>query len=399
MKYWRDVRLSVFAFALYIFFSPLDLILNFNGMGTVLKFLGLIIIGISTIELFREHSPLPARKEYLAALIYSLYYLASLTWSYYEPNIALVFTILNLALFFIITTIRPFTEKEYAIIVLSSIFGVVTFSTIMIMNSNTMLYLKRVTILFGDKIIDPNDMGANFILPLFLCMDFLRKPLNHWLKTVFLLFIFLIGFAVILTGSRGALFAIIVGFIFYILFNNHISIKKKSLWIILSAVSCVLLYFLISGYLPEVVKARLTIRSILEDKGSDRLILWNDAMNIFVNSDIFRIVFGYGLANFPFIHENNYALLIGTHNLFIQNLIEGGLVALALLFLLLFYVLKGVIKKRDWVAASILIATIIVSCFLETVCKKFFWNALIFASVHVISKNSTGPNMGGQFRK
>lgn len=379
------LRISTLLFALYMVMSPLDMILNIFGTGTILKFIGILIIFTLIIEYMLSRSRLKFNLGIILTIIYCAIYLLTSIFSKYVQIFPS--SVINLGLFFILIVLKDFSLREYKFLLKSTILGAVFFSIYMIINIESMLFFQRVTIVIGGHFVDPNDMGANLLLPFFLCIEYIRLNRNKIVMFICITSMLIITYAILLTGSRGTLVALALGLLTYFILNFKKYGVKVLLFAPIFTLFIITFYFSIEDFLPEVVRTRLSIDALMADKGSGRLIIWDNALAIFKNSDLFRLFFGYGFGNFPYLHSDYYGIYVGSHNLFIQNLLEVGLVGFLLLLSILFVIANKAFRKGHIVLLGMLIATLIISGSLETINKKFFWNALIFVSMQIVSKS------------
>mgnify|MGYP001389636144 CR=1 FL=1 len=380
-------RLSTWFFGIYLLLSPLDMALNIFNSGTILKYIGILTIFICVLELIKNRVSIKLDRLQILIIFLFVYYLASVLWSDSEPRIGNAISIINLALFYCIMTMRGYTENEYKFIRFFCLVGALIYSIYMIVNAKNLLLYERVTMGFGGELIDPNDMAASLILPFFLGIQIIRQNSRNIFGKFAVVNVLIIGFAILLTVSRGALLSLIIGLIALVLFSSSVSMQKKCIGIVFSILICIMLYQLVEGYLPNTVKSRITLSQVLEDRASDRFTIWKNAFHLFSNSSVFRMLFGYGIANFPVLHLKIYGSYVTTHNIFIQSLLEGGFIGLILIMSIFTEAVRKTLSKHKWVMFGILIATIIVSCSIETINKKFLWNALIFASINIVSKS------------
>lgn len=381
------IKITTLLLSLYMFLSPLDMISSINGTGTILKYLGIMLIAAFVMDYIIKNSRLNINLLVLTVLAYCMLYLITSLLSEYIvvfPN-----SIINLAIFYLVIIVRPITSSDYNIISFSCILGALVLSVIMIFNSSSMLYFDRVTFGFQGQYVDPNDMGANLLMPFFFCVQHIQFKKKHYIRSTFYIAILLtISYAMLITGSRGALLALLVGICVYVFGYAKVSVVKKIIYITLLSSLCIFFFLSVQDFLPQVVKTRLTLDRIIQDKGSSRLIIWGNAIDIFMNSSLFRVLFGYGYRNFPALSLNRYGVYVGTHNLYIQNLLEGGLISFLLLSRILIFNIKKAMKSENNVLLAILISILIISLSLETINKKFLWNALILASIQIINNPS-----------
>lgn len=138
---------------------------------------------------------------------------------------------------------------------------------------------------------------------------------------------------------------------------------------------------------------------------SKREIIWTAAWKKIANSDLAQIIYGYGASyssdlyddiDDPYVMEVHYAYRyqvkernahwMSTHNLFLQDMLEGGLLLLGLQLAIIaasgIMILK-LLRKEPLVAISlgtvyaIVFATLVLSSSRGMIANKFFWIAIM----------------------
>lgn len=212
-------------------------------------------------------------------------------------------------------------------------------------------YGSRETLMILGTATDPNEFAAIFIITTSLSIYYIVNEKKKILRVVLLITVVMEIYAVLLSGSRGALMSVIFAILIAVLKNLRISLR--------GFVSLIMV-FLIGGYLiikyvipmiPEDVLMRLTFEALLEDGGSGRSDLWIKAIDEVWNGSIFSMLFGYGqggmVVSARFI--NNTSTM---HNQLLQQLVNYGIIGLGLYLNLIFRVYQNIrIKNRDYIAA------------------------------------------------
>jgi O-antigen ligase len=129
--------------------------------------------------------------------------------------------------------------------------------------------------------------------------------------------------------------------------------------------------FAVIQYLDLATIQRFSVDNIVQNKGSDRLIIWNMAMDQFRNAPLC----GIGIGSFQSI------TLRGVHNQFLIVLVETGIIGFLLYAISLIYFFKKALRSKTSLLAAVLIGTCIVIFFLDAYNKKFFWNAILISII------------------
>ena len=196
-------------------------------------------------------------------------------------------------------------------------------------------------LLFGEN---PNSTSTRMALAfLYFFYILIQDPLIYGkLRYVGLLAFFPLLMTIVLSGSRGSLFSLIIGIIMLLMFSK---IKKytKLFLVFLMSIS----FSFIINYL-SVNEINLDRFNSFIDEGNTggRQEIWSVAMGIFYDYP----VFGVGEAGYFNEISHRYSIAIDTHNLFIYLLVCGGILSLLLFTWFMIILFKNVIvnyKKKE----------------------------------------------------
>ncbi len=208
---------------------------------------------------------------------------------------------------------------------------------------------------------NPNIFGEYLVNIFFIVVGLLISNKNKWGKAMLALFALVVSHQIILTYSRGAWITYLIGIgVFLLLYNWK--------WIV-TLIPLGILGLIIA---PNSVKQRLIsiVYSFKDSSFFYRIEIWKNAIKM---SKIYGIKgLGYGYQSF---HEYyaHYKIpgfnATHSHNLFLQILLESGIVGLILwLYIVLstlFYnvvrILKNslIVKYKEWISLVILLAIMI----------------------------------------
>ncbi|MBQ1246848.1 MAG: O-antigen ligase family protein, partial [Clostridiales bacterium] len=140
-----------------------------------------------------------------------------------------------------------------------------------------------------------------------------------------------VGTIVLMSGSRGGLLT--MGCIVMVwLFNLKGPIRMKILLALIAFVAIVL-FCAENGIGPKILY-RFSITRLISDGGGGRMPIWKAGIEKFLTSDPLHVIFGYGHGSYTTSvryvaigHDDPYI----AHNMFINALLEGGLVGLGLI--------------------------------------------------------------------
>lgn len=189
----------------------------------------------------------------------------------------------------------------------------------------------------------PNFLGSFLLLSLPLSVYLIKKNNNVYLKALFSLFFLVQFLALIFSGSRGAWMGFLGGVLFFIF---YLFFKKNKKVFIIGGISFVLL--ITSLFLGSNIFSQRLQSSFNFSKGGvlARTSLWPASWNSFLERP-----WGYGLENQREVLIASYDVNWGTfnkvnvmfdraHNIFLDILLETGLVGLFICLIFGFFVLR-----------------------------------------------------------
>lgn len=205
-------------------------------------------------------------------------------------------------------------------------------------------------------------LGPLFFLGLGALKDKLRNKVESKVTISFLVFCLVLYFlAVYLSGSRGALIALVASSLFFIGYFIYIGsglVLKNVLKFFF--IFILVTYFLASALvlvnfanISNLIKESNNLRSI-----QSRICLWKISREAVKE----RPIFGTGLASFENTAGNNKICDPGVanypHNIFYNFWLETGLLGLASFFTLVYIVWKGLSRSKNYLAVGIMAALV-----------------------------------------
>lgn len=159
---------------------------------------------------------------------------------------------------------------------------------------------------------------------------------------------------IFLLNSKGISLAILT-LIFYTGFNSFKKSNLAKIFIGISLIGFIGLLLLASiNDKSKFFNAYNPIPSLLQENNDERLKLWNDAFQLFLEKPIlghgnghFRIEYlKYGLDNYKF-SKDNFIYLNHAHSFLFEHLAENGLLGVLMFFMLLIYPLINALRKKN----------------------------------------------------
>lgn len=313
--------------------------------------------------------------------VYATYVVAR---SFFSANIeSAIYNILGVCLIFVIAILfstQKFDEvnRKRMIKIWLSVGVISVLQFLLGDRSGINQYTSRTTLRILGSALDPNEFASIFVIIIPLCASELYRCKRKAYKLFLSLFMIVCLYCVLLTGSRGALLAVLVALCYL-----YIKILKKSF----SGFLLVSLLILIAGFIlfeyflpllaPDVVK-RFSIEALIMDQGSGRSVIWLEVINKFIDGSVFTWLFGFAYGGLKVGSLFNMSTDT-MHNQFVQELISNGFIGFVLYIYLLVNVYKNM-KKYNFMYLPILIGMICMSLTITMGAQvKQYWFLLMMA--------------------
>lgn len=400
----RSSVLPALFLAFYAALVPFDNILWLTKeWGTFTKYLAILTalsvladrIVVGRGRIVRPH---PAYRWWL---IFAVIAILSSFWSVnQDATIMGLPTLIGLITVFFIVLIQPWNMEHLKIIEAGILIGGLVIAAIGIYMYFGAIYYPqtvRLSLVSGQRLIDPNHFAASLILPLSIALNrLLEKKSRLFLSAVPFSLMLL---ALILTGSRGGLVGFSVAAI-YLFWKGKRSIRL----ILVLVLASVLGVFILPQLFTPALQQRYTLQDIITTQAAGRFPLWKSAIDAFWK----RPLSGWGYDSFSTLTGGTIAYLHRqvVHNIYLQALSELGVFGFAVL---LFGLIAGyrVASRyalednfyRGVVAA--LLGIMVISFSLGTLNYKYFWLVQMLAFIVPCSnvcKSVKTVSTQGEFR-
>lgn len=381
-------HIGVVAICLATYFAcePLTFITAFGGMS-FLKLATMPILAVLLVAMFVSSSkhgikPIRFNGVHLLALIYLMY---STTTLFYYKNETATTQLKDLYLAYlvlILATCRPLNKRETKLISIAWLFvGVVCM--MLVLNSNETIYGDRTVIIINGSYEDPNQFCAYFVMPILTALSILLNANRPLKKVLSLVYVGVLFFTILKTGSRGGLMGVGVAVFVYLFFATKGVIKKIAM-VCGMALIAVMMFTVLMPYMPEGVQKRMSLEAVENDKGSGRFTIWQFLVNYTLNGDFKTMLFGHGLlSTYEIMHENFFTNGVA-HNQTIQILFDQGILGLCTFVPLVLTALLRTIKKNK-VAFAALCSIIVFSMSLTFYTFKPMINILMMCALQTSS--------------
>ncbi|MBO5480395.1 MAG: glycosyltransferase [Clostridia bacterium] len=384
-KNLRDVRtnehgkLEIYSLCFYILLLPVAT--GLSGLIGDISFLNYIAIFYIIETYINRRMRLSFKKEFTFLYAYMGYTIVSIIWSgQYEISWYITTFMLN-AFIVLLAASREYSdlEKQYIrnAVYISALFVIF----VALLNLSTAKNFRLVITLTSK--MDPNDFGCGLCFILAYLLNDVKKH-RKWFPC---LCIFALLAIILFTGSRGAmLMAAAVVFVWglYLLKSGQWKSVLK-----VGIVAFIILSF-VYAMLPDYLKSRLEIGALLADGGSGRGKIWEQALLTFSRSDSLHQLFGYGHGSFQTVV--NYKMPSGhlyqAHNMFINALIEGGVIGLVLLIFAFGAALCHAAKTKNLIAFLAIVGFAVEGISLDAQVYRIF--PIVFLSQAFFTERSAG---------
>ena len=338
----------VFFLCVYLVALPLGA-MSIGGIGSALRLLAILPVLLSIWQLNRFYLNAPIKMYFIYILICGISVLFSLditpAWSKYS-SLLLLFLLLASSCCYVYTN-REIEQLKKSLVWSSRISCAlcILFNTFV---EGRMYFQNDV---FSE---DPNyfcaylAFGAIYAVEKLLNSD---EGIKNRILALGEIGVYLT--VALLTGSRGGTLALLFGIMMFIVLSNRRIVSFKTVLIV--AVVLISLY-MGTQLLTEDILARFTFQNVLETGGTGRTVIWAKALDMYNNSNIFRKIFGQGIGN-TITAWSHYGFLEThvCHNMFIESLVEIGIVGLIAYSLTIFSFIKQAFKRQKYAFGVIMV--------------------------------------------
>lgn len=251
----------------------------------------------------------------------------------------------------------------------------------------TLIYLfyDLITV-FGGFRFSLSGVNANALamalLQISIIFAFFSLILNYNKRINFVIFILSVGFLVF-TGSRSALFGLLIGLLVLLFMLKKITnIKFYYHYIFMIILLIILFYILYKIFyimLPKSLLDRYTINSIEESKGSTRTIVWKSIIEYIIPKHFFLgLGIGGSVGNYLFKYTG---LKFGAHNIVLAILAENGIIGFLGYSIFFQYYFRRMISNIRIYKVSILSLSMVLAAIANGIgeniyTERYFWIAL-----------------------
>lgn len=225
---------------------------------------------------------------------------------------------------------------------------------------------------------DPNYLCAYLAFGVVYAIGVLTEKTTIKKKLISVLELIIYFYLTLVSGSRGGLLAIAAGAGAFLVVCRHGNAKNILKKVVLVSLAFGVMILLID-LLPENLRERFTVENVAESGGSGRVDLWKQAVDLFKNSSVFRQFFGYGTATIRWCFRvYGYHIVNVVHNMFLETLVELGIIGLIIYSAAIFAFIKAAYKFADKYAFSVMLSMLVMSLSTSIYTFKPYFNIMLF---------------------
>ncbi len=378
-----DIVLSTLLF-LYCVALPFEEALA-SSFGSVLRFLGVLIIGYSVCIYCRYRIRIYTLRFLIPFALWMLLALISVLWSE-DISWWIYFVQIYLFQFIFVVFVIAYNQRvNIKFLENGLIIGSILASSILIFFPQVSQLTRdgrRTVVVFGQN-LDPNIVACIIMLGLFACLRRIFEYKTKGILSKVLIIYLVIG--MLFTGSRGALISFVVGLavLVFLEMRDRGSRARVLLLIIIVAITAIVAIY----YIPEeLLMSRFSSENLLgineyTDGAHNRYTIWFHSLKLFVDSP----VIGYGCGNFFSAIEKVYREC-ASHNMYVLVAVEEGLIGLCTFGIGFLCIFRGLYKRRLYTMFAMFTSICVMAMTLDTITYKYFWVSLMLV---LIAMNSS----------
>ena len=387
----EKIQRSAVGMVLFFLMLPFEYPLAELSVYSPLRYVSVLVMGLALLDIFFSDGILRLDKRIIMVLAWLAFAVLSYLWCAtkegYREHISIYFN--NTAMFLLVSAVS-YSNKSYKLAENSFIAGTVLLLLYMTFVPGATAeseWQSRLTLAFdGEALLDQNYLAALMTMQYgMLLYDILVEKERKKHRILKFAIIVAILYYTLRAGSRGGLLSMGVITIICVALG-----VKKNLWkILLLIVAALFVVPYMLTFIPETVLERFSLEALLgqtEESGS-RLEIWTVAWEA-VRSRNF--VLGYGAGNAQAIIGREYTRDAATHNAYLAQLLELGIVGLGLFGGVMWSTARELFQNKYIRLGVAFVGILVTGMFLDVITTKFFWAAMMLVTMR-INSNRNAP--------
>lgn len=376
----NNEKISPYAFisAFYFMCMPLSIV-PMPGGFSLLKYLSIFSGAALILALFLgEEKELRLNMVHLFLGLYIIYSISSLFLLYDQNAWVNLRGILETTALLFLISIKIYNQREKKLFINAWLIAGIATVAAMFSGGVELGTTERLTIGIGGGNEDPNQLCGYFFAPILICMD--RAAKKSRLRILYVLLMLSMIYVAFTTGSRGgmvALFATMAAYFFTAVKGLGNRLKILIILLVIFAVFLTVFFPL----LPDSVKERMKIESVIEDRGSGRFDLWQIVYSAITDSNT-SLVFGYGLGSTTYFLQEAGSYNTVAHNHWLQVWCDQGFIGLLLFCAVMFFGWSRSLANSKIIAVSLLGMLVLSMSLTLYASYKPFWNILMMSAMN-----------------
>lgn len=376
----------VFPFMLFVLLVPFDNLLGFSSFGTVTKLVSIVSAAAIAVWLLRTQRAASPGRSLAAWGALVLWIIISLLWAM-DPELAVqrIATPLQLFGLYAICSLVPIRVPMLRWLIVATIvsgafaglYGAYVFHSGVDVSTNQRLFLQN-----DDTLIDPNNFAAALLMPFSLAVGMIVSSRNWLMRLGAAGAVASIAIGVAVSGSRGALLAIAVTFVYLVWRSRN---RLMIAFMGIGGVAVALAMF-------STVLGRFS--TAVSSGGAGRADIWKVGIAAFKE----HWLVGAGWGNFPLAFDQAFLNVTESyythwhrvsHNVLVGTSVELGIVGLVLLLGGWWYQFRALhfipadnplFSLRTALEAGVA-GLFVAGFFLDIMTEKYLWLAFILVAL------------------
>lgn len=380
----EKIQLSAYGMLLFFLMLPFEYPLAELLGFSLLRYVGVLVMGLALLDILLSDGLIRINIRVGMLLVWLAFAVLSYLWCAskegYREFIGMYIN--NTAMFLLISAVS-YSRKSYKLVETGFLTGTVLLLLYMTFVPGATMesaWQSRLTLAAGgEDLLDQNYLAALMTMQYgMLLYDVLVEKERKKHKVLKLVIVVVILYYVIRTGSRGGLLSIAVVTAICV----AMGVKKNAWKILLLIVAALFAVPYMLTFLPEDLMERFSLDAMLgrTTESSSRLEIWSVAWEAIRSGNF---ILGYGAGNAQTVIGSSYVHDSATHNAYLAQLLELGIVGLGLFCGVMWSTVRELFRNKYIRLGVAFVGIIVTAMFLDVITTKFFWATMMLLSIRI----------------